>query len=197
MDDPRRQREDQYFLGKDRDLLDKLREDARKQAQREQLAQAAGVDAGHAVLEDLEKLGFTAPTMRVLHLAPLVAIAWADGVIQPSERELIWEAARAHGVQPDTEASQKLEKWLAARPSEEALAKAATIIRALIDARPENEREQSRTSLLGLCSEVAAVAGGVLGIGKVSPAEQRTLARIVGELEKSHERAARQVADSI
>jgi len=195
MDEVGRQRVDSYFLQRDRELIEKLRKDAQRQAERERLAEAAGVAADHDVLKDLESLGYTSETVELLHLVPLVGVAWADGNVDADERALVLEAAAAHGVKEGSPARTTLESWLSERPSAEFLGRTLELIKVLIGVRPEEEQRASRSSLLALCSEVAAVSGGILGIGKVSGAERKVLEKVATALEHNHEAAAKRVVD--
>jgi hypothetical protein len=45
-----------------------------------------------------DMLGYVPETVMLLHLVPLVQMAWADGGVSNPERALIVEAARAPGI---------------------------------------------------------------------------------------------------
>ena len=65
--------------------------------------------------EEIEKLA-------ALTLAPLVEIAWADGHISPGERQAVLEAAKAIGLDQNSEFCRTtLRRWLYAAPPTEAL----------------------------------------------------------------------------
>jgi tellurite resistance protein len=56
-------------------------------------------------------------------------------------------------------------------------------IRAILESRPETEREASRSDLLSTATAIAEASGGLLGFRAVSPEERAVLARISQELE--------------
>src|SRR5438132_12451551 len=155
---------------------------------RDMAARAGVVDL--EILQELETLGYTPESVMLLHLVPLVQVAWAEGGVSDRERALIIEAARAHGVDEDSAADRQLATWLATRPSAEFFERTLRAIGAILQARPSEERETSQRDLVSYCTAIAAASGGMLGFGKVSAEEQQVLARIDQELSLSHERSA-------
>lgn len=181
----RRLLEEQYFRKQEQELIDKLRRRAAAEAARERLASDTGLADGE-ILEDLLALGYTPDTVMLLHLAPLVQVAWADGSVSDRERELIVAASRTRGVAEGSTAARQLDAWLAERPTDAMFEKTLRAVIAMLEARPAREREQTGSDLLSYCAAVAEVSGGILGFGKVSPEERRTLAQITHELERDH-----------
>lgn len=188
-----RPHEDDYFHRQDRELIEKLKKDAQKQAERQRTAQAAGVAEDAAVLDDLEKLGWNSDTVKLIHLFPLLQVAWADGKLDPKERDLILEAAGVHGVQ-EGPARDRLIAALSARPSDDEFARATAILGALVSALPEDQRAESQRNLVSYATAIASATGGTLGFGsKISAQEAKALQRIAAALETSHQAAAAQV----
>ncbi len=191
--DRSRLHEDDYFHRRDRELIEKLRKDALKQAERQRTAAAAGVAEDHVVLDDLEQLGWTAEMLKLIHLFPLLQVAWADGKLDPKERELILEAARVHGVTAGP-AHERLLAAMSQRPTEEQLAKATAIVGALVSALPEEQRAESKRNLVAYASAIASATGGTFGFGsKVSAHEAAAMQRIAKALQDGHPAAAAQV----
>jgi hypothetical protein len=190
-------RADAWFRERDRELIEKLRQDARRRADRERLAESTGLEADHAVLEDLQHLGFEESTVKLLHLVPLVQVAWAEGGISAQERALLTEAARAHGVEEDSEAARTLAGWLETRPDEAFFGRAISILGVLLSARSPEEQKHGHESLVAMCEELAAVSGGLLGFGRVAAAEKLVIDRVAAELAKHHEKAVRSVVDAL
>jgi hypothetical protein len=122
----------------------------------------------------------------LLHLVPLVQMAWAEGGVSDRERALIVEAARARGVDPGSPADRQLADWLTSRPSERFFEQTLRAIRAFLEARPAEEREANRRELLSYSTAIASASGGVLGFGAVSAEERALLARLSSELERAH-----------
>ena len=177
--------EEEYFRKREQDLIEKLRRRAAAEAERHRLGEQAGV-ADEEILQDLQDLGYTPETVMLLHLVPLVQMAWAEGGVSDSERALILEAARARGVEAGSPADRQLADWLTSRPSERLFERTLRAIRAFLQARPADEREATRRELLSDSAAIASASGGVLGFGAVSAEERALLARLTNELERAH-----------
>jgi hypothetical protein len=180
--------EEDYFRRKEQELIAKMREKAAAEAARQALGERTGV-ADPQLLADLQELGYTADTITLLHLVPLVQMAWAEGHVSMRERDLIIEAARARGIESGSPADQQLARWLATRPSEDLFTTTLRAIGAMLQSRPEAEREASEKDLVSYLTSIASASGGVLGWGAVSDEERAVLARITAELEKTHNAA--------
>ncbi len=177
--------EEEYFRKREQELIEKLRRRAAAEAELQRLGEQSGV-ADEEILQDLRDLGYTPETVMLLHLVPLVQMAWAEGGVSDRERALIVEAARARGVEPGSPADRQLAEWLTTRPSERFFERTLRAIRAFLQARPAEEREASRRELLSYSTAIASASGGVLGFGAVSAEERALLARISSELERAH-----------
>jgi hypothetical protein len=178
--------EDEYFHRKERELIAKMREKAQAEAARQELGAQTGV-ADAQLLADLQELGYTAETISLLHLVPLVQMTWADGTVSMRERDLIIEAARARGIESGSAADTQLAGWLAARPSDALFTTTLRAIGAMFASRPENEREAGHKDLMSYLTSIASASGGVLGFGAVSDQERAVLARVTSELAKAHD----------
>jgi len=177
--------EEEYFRRKEQELITKMREKAAAEAAQQQIGAKTGV-ADAQLLADLHDLGYTADTISLLHVVPLVQMAWAEGHVSMRERDLIVEAARARGIEAGSAADRMLAGWLADRPSDELFTTTVRAIRAMIESRPEAEREASRKDLVSYLTSIASASGGVLGWGAVSDQERAVLTRITQELSKAH-----------
>jgi hypothetical protein len=181
--------EDDYFRKRDNELIEKIRRRAEMGAERRRFGQQAGV-ADEETLNDLQTLGFTSETVKLLHLVPLVQMAWADGGVSDGERDLIVQAARSRGIETGSAADRQLAAWLADRPSGELFEKTLRAIGAILHALPVAEREASQRDLLAYSTAIASASGGILGFRTVSEEERQLLARISQELERAHGSAA-------
>ncbi len=181
----RKAQEDEYFHRQEQELIEKLRQRGREEASRRRLAEHSGV-ADEEILRDLQTLGYTPETVMLLHLVPLLQMAWAEGSVSDGERDLILEAARARGIDKDSPAGRQLASWLTDRPSDELFEKTLRAIGAILQSRPSEERDASRKDLVSRMTAIASASGGILGFGKVSPQEQQVLARITQEMERAH-----------
>ncbi|MEX2272386.1 MAG: hypothetical protein WD690_12985 [Vicinamibacterales bacterium] len=177
--------EEDYFRRKEQELIAKMRERAAAEAARQAMGERTGV-ADAQILADLQELGYTADTVGLLHLVPLVQMAWAEGHVSMRERDLIIEAARARGIESGSPSDQQLAGWLVKRPSDELFSTTLRAIAAMLASRPEAEREAGEKDLLSYLTSIATASGGVLGWGAVSDEERQVLTRITQELEKTH-----------
>lgn len=180
--------EEEYFRRKEQEVIAKLREKAAAEAARAELGAHTGV-ADAQILADLQELGYTAETINLLHLVPLVQMAWAEGHVSMRERDLIIEAARARGIEAGTPADTQLASWLTSRPSEALFTTTLRAIGAMLASRPEAEREASRKDLMSYLTSIASASGGVLGFGAVNDQERAVLERVTAELAKAHDAA--------
>ena len=176
--------EEEYFHRKEREIIEKMRVRAAADEQRRRLGQETGV-ANDDVLRDLQDLGYTPETVMLLHLVPLIQIAWAEGGVTQQERGLIVKAARSRGITAGSPADQQLDLWLAQRPSGELFEKTLRAIRTILQAQPDDVRAASEKDLLSLASAIATASGGIVGFRAVSDEERQILAHISEELKKS------------
>ena len=89
--------EEGYHKRRDAELVEKLREKMASEARAETLRSEANI-TDEDLSNRLGALGITPETLPVLHLVPLLQVAWADGEIQDDERGLLLKAGEAHGV---------------------------------------------------------------------------------------------------
>ena len=191
-----RSQEEEFFRRREQELIEKMRQRQTAEAEREQLATATGI-ADEAALTDLQELGYTRETVALLHLAPLVQVAWADGAVQHNEREQLRQIARLRGITEGSAADQQLVKWLDHRPTEEFFARTLRIVHAMLDALPAVHREASRRDLVAFCLTIASASGGLLGLGeKISDEERAAISQIASELESSRREAAKSVLEN-
>ena len=175
--------EEDYFRRKEQEVIEKMRRGVEAEAQRRRLGDQAGV-ADEEVLADLQALGYTAETVMLLHLVPLIQMAWAEGSVSDQERDLIVQAARSRGIAAGTAADLQLDRWLTTRPTDDLFEKTLRAIRTILHARPAEERAASERDLLSLATAIASASGGILGFGAVSEDERKILARISQALDK-------------
>jgi hypothetical protein len=177
--------EEEYFRKREQELIEKMRQHADADAARRRLGEQAGV-ADEEILQDLQALGYTAETVTLLHLVPLVQMAWAEGDVSDRERDLIKEAARARGIAAGSPADQQLSHWLTRRPADDFFEKTLRAIGAVLQAQPAETRAASQKDLLSYCTAIASASGGILGFRTVSDEERQLLSRISQEFEKAH-----------
>jgi hypothetical protein len=128
-----------------------------------------------ALIDHLLGLGLEPGTVLALQLVPLAAIAWADGAIEPRERDAVLRAAAAQGVPLDSVAGQMLDSWLVRRPGVELLDAWKRQVRALWPSLSQKERDEIRASALDRARSVAEAAGGFLGLTSRISAEEKAV----------------------
>ena len=174
--------EEEYFHRKEQELIEKLRKRRVAEAEMKELAEASGIP-NEDVLKTLQELGYTRDTVSLLHLVPLISVAWADNKVSGAEREMILEAARLHGVSGEGAAYKQLNDWLTHRPSEEFLEQTLSVIANLAGTDRPDAAKFDREELLELSTRVAAASGGILGLGnRISDEEQALLDRLATQL---------------
>lgn len=171
---------------------------ARQQAEElKGLAHETGI-ANEEVLEVLRDLGYTRETVGLLHLVPLVQVAWASGSVTPRERETVLQLCEWRNVEKDSPAWEQINNWLDERPSDEFFLTTLRIIRHLLEFQTANERVVGRTDLISFCIRIAMASGGFLGLSsRISEGEQLALDQIVEELTRRNPEAVRHVIEDI
>jgi hypothetical protein len=184
--------EEEYFRKKEQELLELIRRRSALQGESKELAEATGI-ADEEILVKLREMGYTRETVGLLHLVPLVQVAWASGSVTPRERELVLRLSEWRGVRKESPAWEQLNNWLDERPSDDFFLMTLRIIRRLLDSQTMKEQVTGRTDLISFCIRIANASGGFLGVGsKISEGEQAALAQIVEELNRRNPEAVRQ-----
>lgn len=175
--------EEEYFRKKNRELIEKMRIQADRDDARRGMVSATGLNDPE-MLQQLENLGFTADTVALLPLVPVVQMAWVDGNVTDAERNAILKIARTRGIAEASAAFRQLTAWLANRPSPGVFESATRLIRAMIDAPVQDAQKISPDDLVAYCETIASASGGLLGINKISSEERALLASLAGDLKK-------------
>lgn len=185
-----RSEEEQYFLEMEAKLLEKVRERAEKEDARKALGHYHGVDDPE-ILKAFEEAGYDRDTVAIIHLVPLIQVAWADGSVSKDERAELLKIAAARDVKEGTPAHAKLLSWLDKSPGPHFFSRTMHIITRLVEAFPEDKRQSLHGDVMSTALAVASASGGFLGLGsKVSSAEQALLDKFAAEFEKAHAAAA-------
>ena len=175
-----RSREDEYFRRQDRELIERMRRAAETAHERQQLEAKSGLH-DPALLQELEALGFTAETVVLLPLVPIVQTAWAEAGVSDEERALIVRFARERGIEPGSAADEQLAVWLTSKPSDHVFTRGLGLVRAMLESPDAGVGGIDADDLMRHCEEIAAASGGLFGFRKIS-GEERTL---LGQLEQA------------
>tara|TARA_R110002072_G_scaffold13481_2_gene56845 strand:+ start:34566 stop:35153 length:588 start_codon:yes stop_codon:yes gene_type:complete len=175
--DRERSLETAFFRKVDAKLLENLRSRMARDQAIDKLAADTGIHDQH-VLQELLDLNFTPQNLLALWLVPLTQVAWADGRVEPAEREAVLQALQKHGYSENSPAWHLLESWLDHKPCDEVLAVWKDYARALVESAGEKRVIALRNDLRNRAREVSQAAGGVFGFGKVSCAEESVIQQI-------------------
>lgn len=146
------------------------------------LRTATGISDEEA-LRTLGELGFTPDTVRLLHLVPLVHVAWSEGGMTRRERKLIEDLALLRGIRYGSPAFKVLSEWVKRPLPEGHFEKSLRAIRASLDAMPDRMRSESLRSVVFQCTQVATASRESWAErDSISTREHAVLEHIVGAL---------------
>lgn len=173
--------EDAFFMEQDLRLREELAHKREEEHAKQALIQASGID-DEEVLDTLNKMGITPNTLTAFSLVPMVAVAWADRVLDHEERAAILKAAHAQGVCEGSASYQLLQGWLEKRPQESVFEAWRAYAHALTQSLEGSAREKLKCGIIGRARAVAEASGGFLGLGnKISQVE----AKVLDDLERA------------
>ncbi len=187
-EDELRHAEKVHYVFHNQDLIKQLRAKLEHRDRVEALAEGTGIDDAK-LLDRLAAQGIDGETVEVLHLVPLIAVAWADGEIQPEEAALLRDAAQRRGLNPA--AMARFDAFLETAPRPALVDSALDFIRALLAASDDDTAEAAVEGMTDLALKVASAAGGVFGLfGRVEIEEKDALTHLAQRIAKDHPEAA-------
>lgn len=170
--------ENVFFARVDAELIKAMHRRKRDEAACAALSAATGID-DDSLLERLHECGVSDANIEALSLAPLVAVAWADGKLDRDERNAIIQAAKQEGIADGSDAQKLLESWLDVPPPQrEFLDTWKAYVTAVLDELDPDARDRFRAALHDHAEKVAKVSGGILGIGSITKEERAVLDEI-------------------
>ena len=174
--------EDEFFRRVDQELIHKLRQREETEKGRQRLQEVTGI-AERPVLDELLGAGIHAETLVALTLVPLVQVAWADRSMHSAERQAILESCEAAGVVKGTPSHQVLTDWLRKKPGVGLFVAWKNYIAELRKVLEPERYRQLRQDITQRARDIAEEAGGILGIGRVSDAEDAVLEEVARALD--------------
>jgi hypothetical protein len=175
--------EEEYFRKKNRELVEKMQRDAADEQARKALQESTGLTDPEA-LRELQALGFTPETVKLLPLVPVIRVAWAEGGITLVERQAIMKLARARGIDEGSAADRQLSEWLARCPEEHVFTRATRLIAAILDSPAHAQVGVTADALVKDCERIASASGGIFGLRSISDDERALLNSIADTLRK-------------
>lgn len=166
--------ENAFFQKVDAQLLNKLRSELAAIEKANNLAGVSGI-LDENVLRDLVRVGVTAESLLVMRFVPMIHVAWSDRRMTPKEQAAILKAAESENVTPNSPAYDLLRTWLERTPDQAIFAAWKEYVQELARITPPESLMALRERTKSLCYQAAKAAGGVMGIGSISPAEQQAI----------------------
>lgn len=169
--------EEQFFFKENLRLAEKYRQMQQLKETKEALTQVSGI-TDDLVLDKFIELDVRPETLASISLIPLIEIAWADGVVEPKERDAILLSVRKFGWDEESLDYAVIEEWLSRKPSPSLLEAWQHYVKAICNDMTNDELEHFRTEIISHATTVAQAEGGFAGIGAVSNAEKAMLKKL-------------------
>ena len=166
--------EDSFFAKENERILQELRAASAREEKKKEFREYLNVD-NDEILDALVELAVEPETLVAFTLVPLVEVAWADGEIQPKERDAIIKAAVEQGVEDGSPTCALLRNWLTTKPDDELLETWKGYIQELGASLGDRSQDHMKSSVLGRARAIAEAAGGFLGVASISAAEKKML----------------------
>jgi len=175
--------ESQFFSDVDAKLVEALQADLERADNAKALTELSGLQDRKAI-DALIAAGVSPATLPALRLFPLIAVAWADGRLEPNERETVLEAATKHGLDRESASGKIIASWLETNPSAELFDAWEAFVKTLISKLPVADALTVQSTILEEINAVAKAAGGVLGWNAISKGESKVMNRIEQALKR-------------
>ncbi len=173
--------EEEYFRKQDQLLIEQIHQRRAKEDDRQRLAEITGLKDEDAITA-LQDLGYTSDTIELLHMLPMVEVAWASGAVTDKHRKAILKIARMRGIQANSASAEKLLRWLDEKPSDELFEASLHAIRMILESLSPEEQEYQREDLLTRCNQIAHSLFGRFWGHEVVQEEEHMIAHIAEEL---------------
>jgi hypothetical protein len=166
--------EEQFFFKENQRLAEKYRAMRQLKETKEALTQVSGIE-DEMILDKLIELNIRPETLASISLVPLVEVAWADGVVDPKEKEAILRSVSKFGWNEESLDYAILDEWLSRKPSASLLEAWKHYIQAICGKMSDEEIKHFKNEIISHALSVAQAEGGFMGIGSVSKEEKAML----------------------
>jgi hypothetical protein len=166
--------EDSFFAKENERILQQLRAASKREEKKKEIREYLNIE-NEEIINALVDLEVEPETLVAFSLVPLVEVAWADGEIQPKERDAIIKAAVERGVEEGSPTCDLLRNWLQRKPDPKLLEVWKGYIKELKPSLGERSKALLREGTLGRARAIAEAAGGFLGVASISAAEKKML----------------------
>jgi hypothetical protein len=168
--------EEAFFAKRDQELIASMWErvvrDDLQAAMRE-----SGGPVDEATLDYLTQQGIGPKTLAALKLVPLVVVCWANGVVEPEERELVMQSAAKNGLQPGMPGYDLLRTWLENRPDAELFESWKGYVHGIASNADPATKTALKQEVLATSRAVAEAAGKIFGYFLGTSAEEKAVLR--------------------
>jgi len=170
--------EEEFFARQNQELIQKMRAEKGRAETKTQLSQYSGI-TDDSILESLLNHNIQPSTLVALAFAPMVLTAWADGAIEPAERNAILKAMAEQGIDAKHPAYELLAGWLKESPDANLFETWKTYVKGLSQSMDRKAFQDLKTHIMQRTKAVAEAAGGYLGLGsKISTLEKEQMAQL-------------------
>ena len=165
--------EREFYGGIDRELIVQVQEHLEQTV--DAPATAFPGISNQRILSELQSAEITPKTLMAFALFPSIYVAWSDGDLAEKEKDAILKAAETVGVILGSPAFGLLNSWLNKKPAEELFSAWKEFVIAVRPALSDVAFQELRDAATTRARDVAAAAGGMLGVFKISAAEEKAL----------------------
>ena len=169
--------EDEFFHRVDQQLIEQMREKVAREEQKKALTEACGMN-DERLLDALAAADVTPQSLTALTLVPLVRVGWADGRMEARERAAILQAAAESDCPPGSLGHALLASWLNNPPADSLFQAWREYTRTLCQSLSDEARQNLSDRIVTRARDIAAAAGGILGMGSVSAQEKAALQEV-------------------
>lgn len=173
--------EEAFFAKRDRELIASMWERVVRDDLQAAMRETVG-PVDDATLDYLVKHGIGPKTLAALKLVPLVVVCWANGVVEPEERELVMQSAAKHGLQPGMPGHDLLRTWLEHRPEPELFESWKGYVHAISAKADPATKDALKQEILATSRDVAEAAGKIFGYFLGTSAEEKA---VLDEIERA------------
>lgn len=157
-------------------VLDRYRQQYLANYDRQRLRQELGIEDSE-LTNRLYLAGFRSENVMALNAFPVAMTAWASGTTTLDERKTAEAVLLESDIGTSDAANELFRRWLQEQPPSEWWQLWEEFLAARAEGVPPSKMRELSRVILTACRKVAMASGGIWGLGKISPAEQRVLAR--------------------
>jgi hypothetical protein len=168
---------EKVFFKENKKIEDKYRAMQQMKKTKEALAAVSGIN-DDLVLDKFIEMNLRPETLASISMVPLIVIAWADGNLDPKEKDAILNVVGKFGWTPDSLNYELLNQWLKTKPSASLLTAWKHYVDSLCHTMTKEELAHFKKEMMAHVTMVAEAAGGFLGIGKISAEERDMISQL-------------------